>query len=440
MKWPTYHVATIGCQMNKADSRRAAAELERIGYRPASSSEDADVVVVNTCAVRKQAEDRIEGWLGDLKRMKRERRDKVVAVMGCMVGEGGVETESLRSRFPFVDLFLPPSQVAPLVRLLEAGFADRADGVGTGEERDWSLIPASRRGGQITAHVPVVLGCSCACAYCIIPARRGRERSRPLAEVAGEVRVLAEQGVREVTLLGQIVDRYGRDLEPKADLAELLTAIHDTEGIERIRFLTSHPRWMDERLLEVASSLPKVCPHFELPVQAGDDAVLRRMRRGYTTAQYRALVERIRALQPDASIHTDIIVGFPGESEAAFEGTLALAEAIRFDKIHMARYSPRPGTHAAEQMEDDVPDGEKRRRHRRLEDLQKAVQAERNRRFLGRVVPVLVEGSQKGRWWGRSPHNKLVYFPDERELLGAVVPVAVEWTGPYSLVGVPAAH
>jgi tRNA-2-methylthio-N6-dimethylallyladenosine synthase len=287
----------------------------------------------------------------------------------------------------------------------------------------------------VSAYVPVVLGCSHACTYCIIPYRRGAERSRAPEEILHEVQSLAAQGVQEVTLLGQIVDRYGQDLEEDVSLAHLLRQIHDVEGLARIRFLTSHPCWMTDELLDTVASLPKVCEHMEVPVQAGDDAVLARMGRGYTVAEYRALISRIRRRIPHASIASDVIVGFPGETRAQFQRTYDLLAELRLDKVHIARYSPRPQTVAQRRFPDDVPPAEKERRRKRLDTLQSQIVGEINAHLLGRPVEILVEGRRKGRWWGRTRTDKLVFFDDERDWRGQIVPVRVTWAGPWSLVG-----
>jgi tRNA-2-methylthio-N6-dimethylallyladenosine synthase len=366
--------------------------------------------------------------------------------MGCLVGVRGAET--LKANLPMVDVFSPPSEPGPLVKYLlerdgrdlaEAetlqrfAFQDEATTV-LNPNADYQL-PLAQRGQLISAHVPVVYGCSHACTFCIIPFRRGVERSRPVGEIAAEVRALVAQGVKEVTLLGQIVDRYGADIPDGPNLAQLLRAIHSIEGLERIRFLTSHPNWMTEALLRAVAELPKVCEHIEVPVQAGDDEVLRNMKRGYTNRDYRRLVERIRALIPNGSIATDIIVGFPGETEAQFQQTYDLLAELKLDVVHLARYSTRPGTVAARRLTDDVSEDEKMRRFRLLEDLQAEVQAQINTRTLGQTVEVLVEESHKGKWRGRTRTNKLVFFAAPDDLKGQTVPVTITATSAWSLQG-----
>jgi tRNA-2-methylthio-N6-dimethylallyladenosine synthase len=295
------------------------------------------------------------------------------------------------------------------------------------------LLPAHERGELVAAHVPVVLGCSHACTFCIIPYRRGVERSRHVGEILGEVRALVDQGIKEITLLGQIVDRYGKDIPDGPDLAALLRLAHQVDGLERIRFLTSHPNWMTDELLDAVAELPKVMPHIEVPVQAGDDQVLGNMKRGYTASDYRRLVEKIRQRIPGVSIATDVIVGFPGESEAQFQRTFDLLADLRLDVAHLARYSPRPGTVAERRMPDDVPDAEKWGRFRLLEELQESIAAEINARYLGETVEVLFEANVRGRWKGRTPTNKLVFAESQENLLGRILPVQITWTGPWSM-------
>jgi tRNA-2-methylthio-N6-dimethylallyladenosine synthase len=280
-----------------------------------------------------------------------------------------------------------------------------------------------------------VLGCSHACTFCIIPYRRGIERSRSQQEIVAEVNALVSQGIKEVMLLGQIVDRYGMDFPEPSSLAALLREINEIEGLTRIRFLTSHPNWMTDDLLHAVRDLEKVCPHLEIPVQAGNDEVLSNMRRGYTTADYYRLIDRVRALLPHAAIHTDIIVGFPGETEAQFDDTLKLIETVEFDKVHISKYSTRPKTVAARKMVDDVSEAEKSRRHKIIDQAQKEILTRNNLTMIGRTVPVLVEEKHKDSWRGRTPHNKIVFFNDDRDLVGKVVGVCIDRSGPFSLIG-----
>jgi tRNA-2-methylthio-N6-dimethylallyladenosine synthase len=432
-----YHIWTEGCQMNVADSQRVASALERLGYRAVDQIESADVIVLNTCVVRQQAEDKAMGRVTSLKPLKEAHPNITINLMGCMVGVKG--QERLKAALPYVDVFSPPSDPGPLVAHLTQHDSRLIDLQET-EQRfslmdDDLVLPAEERGSLISAHVPVVYGCSHACTFCIIPYRRGVERSRPLGEIVAEVRSLAAQGVKEVTLLGQIVDRYGKDVADGPDLPALLRHVNEVDGIERIRFLTSHPNWMSDELLAAVAELPKVMPHIEVPVQAGDDEVLANMKRGYTAEEYRRLVARIRSTIPNVSIATDIIVGFPGETEAQFQRTYDLLGELKLDVAHLARYSTRPGTVAARRMVDDVAEEEKLRRLKALDAQQETILTEINARYLGETVKVLFEEDVRGRWKGRTETNKLVFAQSERQLRGQVLPVQITWTGPWSMQG-----
>lgn len=432
-----YHIWTSGCQMNVADSQRVAASLESLGMQATDRAEQADVVVLNTCVVRQSAEDRAYGRLHALRPLKERRPELVINLMGCMVGVRG--NPALQQAFPFVDVFSPPADPGPLLAYLNER-ALAADLRRQTEQRHalmdgGAALAAGPRTG-VTAYVTVVEGCSHACTFCVIPYRRGIERSRPAPEIAAEVRGLVEHGVRQVTLLGQIVDRYGLDLPEPRSLSALLHELHAIDGLQRIRFLTSHPNWMTEELLAAVAGLPKVCEHIEVPVQAGDDEVLSRMRRGYSADDYRRLIEQIRTQVSGVAIATDVIVGFPGETEAQFRKTYDLLEALRLDVAHLARYSTRPGTVAARRMPDDVPEVEKMRRFRLLEDLQERIVASIHAELLGQVVEVLVEEAQRpGHWRGRTRTNKLVFFDSDHVSPGDLVSVRIEWTGPWSLKG-----
>ena len=436
--------------MNLADSQRVAAGLERLGYTATARAEDADIVVLNTCVVRQQPEDKAVGRLQQLRSVKAEHPERVLALMGCMVGAR--EVAALEQRFPWVDLFLPPSDPTELwAYLAQRELLDEAQTlIADAESRRLALgrtdtvLPTSEEGRAVSAYVPIVLGCSHACTYCVIPYRRGPERSRPLEAIVAEATQLASQGVREITLLGQIVDRYGYDLPEFAGTTEtplvtLLRRMHEIAGLERLRFLTSHPNWMRDDLLDAVATLPKVCEHIEVPVQAGDDEVLKHMRRGYTVEDYRRLVARLRERIPGVSIATDIIAGFPGETEAQFENTVALLETLQLDKAHIARYSPRPLTVATRRFEDDVPYEEKERRRRTLEQVQARILKTLNARLEGQQVEVLVEGEKKGRWFGRTRTDRLVFFAAEGNWLGRLAQVAITWSGPWSLIGEPVA-
>ena len=439
-----YHIWTEGCQMNVADSQRVASALEHLGYRPVQRADEADVIVLNTCVVRQSAEDKAYGRLSSLRPLKQKRPDLVINLMGCLVGVKG--NGRLRERFPFVDVFSPPSDPGPLVAYLTQGESRTLEQTETASRfalMDGDLrLPADECGKLVSAHVPVVLGCSHACTFCIIPYRRGAERSRPVDEIIADARSLVSQGVKEITFLGQIVDRYGKDISDGPNLAALLRLASEIEGLGRLRFLTSHPGWMTDELLDAVAELPKVMPHIEVPVQAGDDEVLQAMKRGYTAEDYRRLVDKIRARlgdrSPSVSIATDVIVGFPGESEEQFQRTYDLLAELKLDVAHLARYSPRPGTVAERRMPDDIPEEEKMHRFRLLEDLQEGIAAEINARYLGQTVKVLFEEKVKDRWKGRTETNKLVFVQSDRNLRGQLLPVTITWTGPWSMQAVRA--
>jgi tRNA-2-methylthio-N6-dimethylallyladenosine synthase len=432
-----YHIWTEGCQMNVADSQRVGSSLEHLGYTLTHKPEEADVIVLNTCVVRQSAEDKALGRLSSFKPLKEKNPNLVINLMGCLVGVRGVE--KLKARLPYVDVFSPPSDPSPLISHLTQGEVRLQEDAETTRRflmMDEELkLPAAEQGKLVSAHVPVVYGCSHACTFCIIPYKRGVERSRPVGDIVSEVRSLAKQGVKEVTLLGQIVDRYGKDIPDGPKLADLLRIIHEVEGIERIRFLTSHPNYFEDDLIQAIAELPRVMPHIELPIQAGDDTVLKAMKRGYTQQQYRHLIAKIRDRIPGCSIATDIIVGFPGETEAQFMETYRVLADLRLDVAHLARYSVREGTVASRRMADDVPEEEKMRRFRMLEELQEQIVGEINKKYLGETVEVLFEDKVKDRWRGRTPTNKLVFVETEEDLRGKLLPVTVTWTGPWSMLG-----
>ncbi len=415
----SYHIWTVGCQMNTADSRRAAEGLERLGYRWTKRAEDADVVVLNTCVVRQSAEDKVLGRLSSLKPLKTMRPDVAIAVMGCLVDD----VPTLKQHFPYVDAFLKPSDVEGLLEFIQ-------------KRRPISNLqpPTSNLQLPVSRYVPIIEGCDHFCTYCIVRLRRGRERSRAVDEIVEEVERLVERGAREVTLLGQNVDAYGHDLPGQPDLADLLATVHEIEGLWRIRFLTSHPADMKDRIIDAVAGLPKVCEHIEIPVQSGDDAVLKRMGRGYTVDQYRRLVSKIRQRIPTASLATDVIVGFPGETEEQFANTRRLLEDVRFDTVHIAVYSSRPGT-AASRLPDDVPQEEKDRRRQVLEELQEGIAGEINQQLVGETVEVFVEEKHRGKWKGRTRTHKLIFFEDDGDWRGELAQVKITWAGPWSMQG-----
>jgi tRNA-2-methylthio-N6-dimethylallyladenosine synthase len=422
-----FHVWTIGCQMNEADSAKIAATLQEAGYTATTDERDADIVVLNSCVVRQAAEDKVSGKLNSLIRLKRERPEVSVVLTGCMVTN---QHDRLRERFPHVDLFFDPSDFAQLEKVAPE-VSNLSDDLA---ELPHYYADPGTSASSTSAFIPIIYGCNFLCSYCIVPYRRGKERSRPLAEIVAEVERLVAGGVREVTLLGQTVNAYGHDLADNPGLADLLRAVDAIPGLARLRFLTSHPKYMSDEIIEAMADLPSVCEHMNLPVQAGDNDVLRRMRRTYTRDYWFDRIQFARERMPDATIATDIIVGFPGETETEFLQTLELLERTRCDKVHLAMYSPRPGTLSA-RWEDDVPSAEKHRRHRELEKLQERIQTEISSERLGKTYEVLVEGRSKGRWTGRTRGNTLLHFEDDRELTGKLVDVMVTRTSPWFLIG-----
>ncbi|HST90207.1 MAG TPA: MiaB/RimO family radical SAM methylthiotransferase [Ktedonobacterales bacterium] len=530
-----YHIWTVGCQMNQADSQRVAGILDGLGWEETDAMDAANLVVLNTCSVREQPERRAHGQLSLLGHAKRRREDLLVAMMGCMIGNSR-QLDELKRKYPVVDLFFKVEQADILPRFLEErwtpiageGCVDFADlgaprtigiserlpvlpmplppispafapedipttrfdadpasasplpaarGAGGEEPRTSGPMavnfrpgarelhyPTARRPGvtlhQPTAWLPVILGCNKVCSYCIVPSRRGRERSRPVDELLTEARTLVAAGAKELTLLGQTVEAYGLDLpdpgdqdnqngQPgrKADLADLMALLSAIDGLARIRFMTSYPRHMTDKMIRQMAALPKVCEHVNIPVQHGDDSMLQRMRRGYTLAEYRALIERLRAWWPGVSLSTDVIVGFCGETEEEFQHTLDLLEEIRFDVVHVAAYSPRPGT-LAYKWQDDVPLDVKKERLHRVEQAQERIARAINETYLGRDEEVLIEARQvtngEHQWRGRNRTNKLVFCPAERPTSsddgarvgpGDLALVRIEKTTPWSLQG-----
>lgn len=455
-----YHIWTVGCQMNQADSQRVANILDGLGWESAPTMDGANLVVLNTCSVREQPEKRAHGQLSLLRHAKRSREDLLVAMMGCMIGNQRT-IDDLKQRYPVVDLFFKVESADILPHFLEerwtpiAGegcidFADLGAPRTIGATDALPVLPmptlhtlnlpntpmqitprpaardlhypgaaehlAQTRGP--TAWLPVVLGCNKVCSYCIVPSRRGVERSRPLDELLEEASELTAQGARELTLLGQTVEAYGLDLpDQRADLGDLMQRLSAIDGLERIRFMTSYPRHMTDKIIKQMAVLPKVCEHVNIPVQHGDDEVLRRMRRGYTITEYRQLIERLRAWWPGVTLSTDVIVGFCGETEDEFQRLLDLLEEIRFDVVHVAAYSPRPGT-LSYKWEDDIPLVVKKARLHAVETTQERISREINATYLGRVEEVLVESRQTSngqqQWRGRNRANKLVFFPATR--------------------------
>jgi tRNA-2-methylthio-N6-dimethylallyladenosine synthase len=440
----SYWITTFGCQMNKADSERMAGILEQMGYRLGRDEHSADLVLYNTCSIRDNAEQKVYSYLGRQAQRKRSNPGLTLVVAGCVAQQEG---ETLLRRVPELDLVMGPQHANRLETLLTQ-VANGTQVVATSEHHILEDITTARRDSAVCGWINVIYGCNERCTYCVVPAVRGREQSRTPQAIREEIVALAARGYREITLLGQNIDAYGRDLpgitpegRRQHTLTDLLHFIHDVDGIERIRFATSHPRYFTERLIEACAQLPKVCEHFHIPFQSGDDAVLKAMGRGYTVDRYRRIVERIRRSMPDAAISADAIVGFPGESNTQFLHTLDLIEEIGFDQVNTAAYSPRPHTPAAVRP-DQLSEPVKTERLRQLNALVERTASQRNQRYVGRIEEVLVEGPNPRnslQWMGRTRTNRLTFFANrETETVhrnGSRVRVRIEESRPFSLSG-----
>ncbi|NMG21379.1 tRNA (N6-isopentenyl adenosine(37)-C2)-methylthiotransferase MiaB [Brasilonema bromeliae] len=438
-----YHITTFGCQMNKADSERMAGILEDMGFEWSEDPNQADLILYNTCSIRDNAEQKVYSYLGRQAKRKHEQPDLTIVVSGCVAQQEG---EALLRRVPELDLVMGPQHTNRLQDLLQQVF-DGNQVVATEPVHIMEDITKPRRDSTVTAWVNVIYGCNERCTYCVVPNVRGVEQSRTPQAIRTEIEEIGRLGFKEVTLLGQNIDAYGRDLPgvtPEGrhlhTLTDLLYYVHDVEGIERIRFATSHPRYFTERLIKACAELPKVCEHFHIPFQSGDNEVLKRMSRGYTHEKYRRIIDTIRQYMPDASISADAIVGFPGETEEQFENTLKLVEDIGFDLLNTAAYSPRPGTPAAiwdEQLSEET----KSDRLQRLNHLVAIKAAERSQRYMGRVEEVLVEdqnSKDKTQVMGRTRGNRLTFFAgDINELKGKLVKVRITEVRAFSLTGEP---
>ena len=436
-----YHIHTFGCQMNEHDSEIIRGILEQRGFRATDSPDNADIIIFNTCCVRENPERKVYGRVAELKRLKIENPDLIIGVSGCMVQQPG-EAERIAKRLPHVDLVFGTMNIHELPELLdqvEAGH--KAYRVWEGDlERDGSIIEGlpMRRVPGVSAWVSIIYGCNNFCSYCIVPYVRGRERSRKFEDITDEVKRLGQEGFREVVLLGQNVNVYGRDLKDGRDFADLLHSLDKTPGISRIRYMTSHPRDFTDRLIGEIASSETVCEHFHLPLQAGSNRVLARMNRGYTLERYMDLVCRIRQIVPGCSITTDLIVGFPGEDDDDFADTLRAVEEIRFDSAFTFVYSPRRGTVAAS-MPNQVPEEVKSERIQQLISVQTEITEQINRTLQGEVQGVLVEGMSKtnpSMLSGRTRTNKLVIFPLHPEVSeGNLVKVKITETRAWTQIG-----
>jgi tRNA-2-methylthio-N6-dimethylallyladenosine synthase len=387
-----YNITTFGCQMNKADSERMAGILDNMGFKATEDPDRANILVYNTCTIRDNAEQKVYSYLGKQAKRKHNEPDLTLVVAGCVAQQEG---EKLLRRVPELDLVMGPQHANRLDSLLEEVFAG-SQVVATEPIHIYEDITKPRRESKVTGWVNIIYGCNERCSYCVVPSVRGVEQSRTPEAIKAEIEAIARQGFKEVTLLGQNIDAYGRDLPGTTEsgrhqhtLTDLLYYIHDVEGIERIRFATSHPRYFTERLIKACHDLPKVCEHFHIPFQSGDNEILKAMKRGYTHERYRSIIAKIREYMPDASISADVIVGFPGETEEQFQNTLNLVDDIAFDQLNTAAYSPRPNTPAAI-WENQVSEEEKSDRLQRLNHLVSTKAAERSQRYFDRIEEVLV--------------------------------------------------
>ena len=408
--------------MNVADSQRVDVGLKRLGLDEEKNIEDADIVVLNTCVVRQSAEDTATGLLGKLAKQKK-RKSTFICVTGCMVES---TTKTLAERFPQVDLWAKPQDTPKIIENI-ADFLDlSSDGCVE------NLIPEK---SKFTEFVPIVQGCDKFCTFCVIPYRRGRETSKPMDQIFDEIKQLVDNGTKEVTLLGQNVDSYGHDLNPKMDLSDLMHNIHDISKLLRIRFLTSHPNDMSIKLINTIKDLPKVCKCINLPFQAGSNRILANMRRGYTRDQFLRKIDQIRNIIPDVTLTTDLIVGFPGETELDFLDSINLLKEVNFDKVHVAAYSERKGTFAFRQIEDDIPQKTKRERLNEVNKLQDTVQNNLNSKYLNKFYEVLIEGKNRDKYYGRTEGDKLVYVENLNEtFIGQILKTRIIDFSPYSLI------
>lgn len=411
-KQKTYYIFNYGCQMNASDTEHYAGQLEELGYMPAEDFHAADVIIVNTCCVRESAEKKIAGKIGELKNVKTKNPEVVICVAGCMAQKDG---EKLLKKHPQVDLLLGTAYVNDFKNILTDYLADRKGALYT----DLTIHQSEFEGKMVrqstfSAWIPIMYGCNNFCTYCIVPYVRGRERSRAIENIVAEIEQAVKEGYKEFTLLGQNVNSYGKDFGEKDAFAKLLRRVNEIEGVERVRYMTSHPRDMNEEVIKAVAECEHVCENFHVPFQAGSDEILRKMNRGYTREKYLELIKMIRSYVPDAAITTDIIVGFPGETEQDFEDTLALVQEVGFDAAFTFIYSKRSGTPAAK-MEGQVPLDVKKDRLNRLMEVQNLSSLRRNEEMLGKVVEVLAEGPSRNPvvWTGRTRTNKIVLWPVE---------------------------
>ena len=436
-----YHIVTFGCQMNKADSERMAGILEDMGFEWSDDPDQANLILYNTCTIRDNAEQKVYSYLGKQAKRKHKDPNLLLAVAGCVAQQEG---EKILRRIPELDLVMGPQHVNCLGDLLEQVFKGNQV-VATEPIHIIEDITKPRRTSKITAWVNIIYGCNERCSYCVVPNVRGIEQSRTPEDICSEIKLLEQQGYKEITLLGQNIDAYGRDLPGTTEtgrhqhtFTDLLYKVHEVSNIKRIRFATSHPRYFTERLIRACYELPKICEHFHIPFQSGDNDILKEMKRGYTHQRYRQLVNTIRSYMPNASITADAIVGFPGETEQQFQNTLQLVEDIGFDQLNTAAYSPRPGTPAAKWNE-QIDDNTKSDRLQRLNHLVGQKAAQNSQKYLGKIEEILVEQEnpkENNQVMGRTRKNRLTFFQGNiNSLRGQLVNVKITESRPFSLIG-----
>ena len=433
-----YFIETYGCQMNVHDAERMAGLLDQAGYEPTADDLDADVVLINTCSVREKAEEKLFTRLGELQQRELETGERpLVAVAGCVAQQEGAQ---ILKRSRAVDVIIGTQNLKRLPMLVEAAAhaPRRSPVVDLDPLGDVSFpLGIARRGDPVKAYVTIIEGCNEFCAFCVVPYTRGHERMRPVADILADARHAVATGALEIQLLGQIVNHYEAPDEA-CDFAGLLERLHEIDGLERIRFASPHPRHVTDRMIDAMRRLPKVCRHLHLPVQSGSSRVLAAMRRRYTREDYLGLVTRVRDAIPEIALSTDMIVGFPGETDEDFEATLSLTAAVRYHSMFSFKYSPRPNTLALKRMRDDVEEGEKTRRIVALQGLQREIQGEIHREAVGGVETVLVDSRSRRRDWelsGRTSGNTVVNFAGDPDWIGRLVPVRITAANPNSLTG-----
>ncbi|GAB6136863.1 tRNA (N6-isopentenyl adenosine(37)-C2)-methylthiotransferase MiaB [Halanaerobaculum tunisiense] len=432
-----YFIRTYGCQMNEHDSEKLAGVLEDEGYTLAAELGEADVIILNTCCVRENAELKVFGKLGEIKQLKKENPELIVGLCGCMMQQEEV-VNKIKQRYNFIDIVFGTHNIHRFPELLTEAQDKSKSLVEVWDDSREAIgqMPTDRENDH-KAKVNIIYGCDNYCTYCIVPYVRGQERSRPREEIISEIKELVADGVKEVMLLGQNVNSYGQDLEQEIDFADLLTEVNDIPGLPRIRFMTSHPRDFNDKLIKTVTNLENVCEHYHLPIQSGSNRLLKKMNRGYTKEEYLQLVSELEERKPQAVITTDLIVGFPGETEEDFAETMEIYQEVEFDRAFTFIYSQRTGTPAAK-MDDQVPEEVKKERHQKLLDLQSEIGLQKNQELKGSTVEVLVDGPSKKdatKMSGRTRTNKVVIVESDQDLTGQLIDVKINKVQSWTLFG-----